>query len=192
MVPKPFKKPVAELGSPNGCQIHHAARILILRFTCESGLEIERRGWCDEWWDDDVWYELGFGVAWDLVGQEPQKNNKSACQCVTKARQGKALLGRSQSLRSLDKGGWRGSRRGTLWFVGSWWCLEAHCGAVYMFGKLGILSPTLLHCPFEIPVSLVYCITFLTSGPYPLTCIDKRIIWSRAQKIFMLESRCDA
>ena len=28
-----------------------------------------------------------------------------------------------------------------------------------------ILSPTLLHCPFEIPVSLVYCMTFLTSDP---------------------------
>ena len=111
--------------------------------------KIDKRWWCDEWWNDDVWCGLGFGVAWDLVGQEPQVTWLRTCQCVTKARQGSALLGRSQSLRSLDKEGWRGSLRGTLGFVGSWWCLEAHCGAVYMLGKLGILSPTLLHSPFE-------------------------------------------
>ena len=82
-VPRPFKKPVADLRSPYSCHTHHAARIPILQLSCESGLENWER-------EDDAMSDgmMMFDVGWDLLGQEPQKNDKSACQCVTKARQG--------------------------------------------------------------------------------------------------------
>jgi hypothetical protein len=57
---------------------------------------------------------------------------------------------------------------------GNWESFPAHC----FIALLKSLS-----------ISILYNIPHLR--PIPLN-IDKRIIWSRAQKIFMLESRCDA